>query len=286
MNFSSLSQQSGSVSSKIRLSSKREHSSSNVSCGCIPSPRSHTKSHESNKRFKPNLNNSRTHATDNIEDHTERRFIKGSPSVSSQSPRCNYETSTHQGSLNGATEEEDNDEEGSKPFGGSKKNHLNNDPPLSGVFLRTEGVSTPSVIFPCISSVGPAEPVKELNLDAFQGSNDITMKFDEKEYLEMIQNEVGQYGFKCLSAKCPNADTFLNFKCPEGHPFSTNFNPNKRIECPKCQKRLQECAEYAKFRNGILFSLPSIGKLLNEVYEDTIQFECKNKHIWKVKYSK
>eukprot|EP00826_Nyctotherus_ovalis_P048954 TRINITY_DN5830_c0_g1_i4.p3 TRINITY_DN5830_c0_g1~~TRINITY_DN5830_c0_g1_i4.p3 ORF type:complete len:203 (+),score=43.63 TRINITY_DN5830_c0_g1_i4:663-1271(+) len=29
-----------------------------------------------------------------------------------------------------------------------------------------------------------------------------------------------------------------------------------------------------------------IGKLLNEVYEDTMQFECENSHIWKVKYSK
>jgi hypothetical protein len=215
-------------------------------------------------------------------------FIKGSLNVSSTSPRCNYETSAHQGSLNGATEEEDNDEEDSKPFGGSNMNCLNNDLPSGRVFLRTESVSTPSVISPWTASVGSVESLKELNLDSSQGtnSNDPTLKFDEKEYLEMIESEVGQYGFKCLSARCPNPDTFLNFKCPEGHPFSTNFNPNKRIECPKCQKRLQECAEYAKYYNGNSSSSTCIGRLLNKVYEDIIQFECKNKHIWKVKYSK
>lgn len=256
MNFSSLSQESGSVMSKMKLSSKREHSPITTSFGSLPSPRSHAKSHDNNKRFKPNLNISRSHIpNENVEDlhYTD---TKGSPSETMQCPvKCHFnEAGAHQGSLNAATEEED-DDEASKPFGGSKKNCLNNNPSLGGEHFRTESVSTtPSVISPWTSSLGSAESVKELNLDASQGSscNDTADKFDEKEYLQIIQNTIGQYGFKCLSAKCPNVDTFLNFRCNEGHIFSATFDASKRIVCPKCQRRLQECADYAKLHNGML----------------------------------
>jgi len=72
-------------------------------------------------------------------------------------------------------------------------------------------------------------------------------------------------GYTCLSTKCPTPDTFLTFKCMEGHIFTTReFSHTHQITCPKCHKKLEKCAEYAKSHNG--FSI-----INNNIYRKSIK---------------
>jgi hypothetical protein len=54
--------------------------------------------------------------------------------------------------------------------------------------------------------------------------------------LETINEELAQYGWKCISTEYKNLDTNLTFECEEGHQV---YAPWKKIrtkrECPVCK---------------------------------------------------
>ena len=121
------------------------------------------------------------------------------------------------------------------------------------MLFRSESVSiTSSFTSPLTDSMNLCDKPKDLNLDKVKTCTESPMDFDEKAYLDMINMECCRYGFKCLSTSCPNINTFLSFKCPQGHSFSENYNETRKFICPNCQNRLEKCEEYAKLHNGIV----------------------------------
>ena len=73
----------------------------------------------------------------------------------------------------------------------------------------------------------------------------------EESLFTQVKSEVIAKGYMCISTKCPSKDTCLTFRCSEGHTFSsTEFATTGSISCPKCQKLLEHCIEYAKAHNG------------------------------------
>lgn len=107
--------------------------------------------------------------------------------------------------------------------------------------------------------------------------------------LQTLKRAAAEQGFECLSTKCPSEDSPLTYRCPENHIISTKDFPRTRmLSCPKCQKRLDRCMAYAKAHKGIHrdFPLPnSIGKVLNKTFNEYIEYECEQGHVWKIKYS-
>eukprot|EP00826_Nyctotherus_ovalis_P006114 TRINITY_DN11417_c0_g1_i1.p1 TRINITY_DN11417_c0_g1~~TRINITY_DN11417_c0_g1_i1.p1 ORF type:complete len:164 (+),score=35.24 TRINITY_DN11417_c0_g1_i1:75-566(+) len=89
-------------------------------------------------------------------------------------------------------------------------------------------------------------------------------------------------GLVCTAVQYSPDDVCLTFTCEADHSFTVKSS--EKFNCPKCESIMAKCSEYAKSHNGNI--LPnSLGKLLNEKYDEYMKFECKNKHVWKVKYS-
>lgn len=86
----------------------------------------------------------------------------------------------------------------------------------------------------------------------------------------------------CTAVELSPDGICLTFTCQADHSFTVKSS--EEFNCPKCESIMAKCSEYAKSHNGNIFFY-SLGKLLNEKYDEYMRFECRNKHVWKVKYS-
>ena len=281
-----LYQENGSRKSQNRFSSTHDRSGEVTSISGTRQ-RSNLGPEPANKRFKPNTTGPRTRISF---DGAEETFRSDSTTSSKTGTVCtsieratiaslqNHGSSTgsenshsaKEGGVSGTTEEEDSEEEGSKPLRGSNdKNLNNNNPSLYGDLQRSESAtSTSPVSSPLTTAMKPCDIDRDLSLGHEDSADSASTKcsidssasqpkvFDEKGFLEEVKNDALKKGFTCLSTKCPAADTFLTFRCAEGHIFTTKeFGVTREIACFKCQKLLDKCIEYAKSHNGTDFSL-------------------------------
>lgn len=248
--------------------------------------------HEISKRFKPNLEGSRTRpSSENVkEDIQSSTGTHNHDSLYSEPLR----TSTSQNLQSGDTEfgqpeggesgaiEGDSEEGGY--LQGPKENHT------KSKLLETESIGS-TVASPASIAVESNEMIAELDLaqDAFDEASSRPLDFqcpaslteaELKKFLEKLSQEKSLI---CTSIKRSFKNLCITFKCTAGHSFT--IRSFEEIVCPKCEVILAKCSEYAQQHHGNYLFNDLVGRLLNERYEEYMSFECESKHIWKVKYS-
>ena len=73
----------------------------------------------------------------------------------------------------------------------------------------------------------------------------------ESELLQKFEHAAAENGFECLSTKCYSTDSPLTYRCSQKHTITTReFFKTGILTCPKCQRKLDRCIEYAKAHNG------------------------------------
>ena len=219
---------------------------------------------EPSKRFKPNLDSSRIRSSLNTSKGSSSEEFSQTTSetessgqkfphfnedlVSEKSKRMGYETTKI------------------KPLRGAKDLHIYNE------METVSSTTSPSMI-----SVTSSDMVAELNLDPSDNcsNNESLSGTSLEDFIDMLKQKKGLI---CLSK-----GLFLTLKCVRGHVFTAERT--EKIQCPKCVEIIEKCSEYAEFNKGNIIN-KYIGKLIINDCDEYLNFECKNHHIWKIKYSK
>ncbi len=238
------------------------------------------------KRFKPNTCGPRTRISfDGAEESFQREgTIRSSPIGSQPVGLQASATEVVHGSQAGSgIEEEDSDEDGNQAHQGELKGNFqspnNNLPSPYCDLQRAESTSTASTLTsPLTTAQPPCEVTRDLSLGREDSldepdpasaakANEVKIgckiraklahkadpAFDSSAFLEHVKKEAAKRGFTCMSTRCPAKDTCLTFKCQEGHAIiGQEFRSAEELVCPKCQRLLDRCVEYAKAHNGIL----------------------------------
>lgn len=195
-------------------------------------------------------------------------------------------------------DDEESDEDASQPHLGSQ--NITFAPSQCGDMQRSESTSTASPITsPLTTAQMPCEVSSDISLGHDDSESEPTFveirrpveprisskiqaklcyKAGDSDFNDRVRKEAEKRGLTCISGKCATKDAALTFRCKEGHIVSSKeFRSPEDPGCPKCQRLLERCIEYAKAHNG---------RVINQTYTETIEFECAAKHIWRVKYSK
>lgn len=85
----------------------------------------------------------------------------------------------------------------------------------------------------------------------FNSKVDKSKARNEEDLIALAKERATEQGFTCLSTLCPSKSTSLTFQCKNNHKFSQKgFFEAEKIVCPKCERYLNRCREYAKSNNG------------------------------------
>ncbi len=204
-------------------------------------------------------------------------------------------------------DDEESDEDASQPHLGSQ--NITFAPSQCGDMQRSESTSTASPITsPLTTAQMPCEVSSDISLGHDDSESEPTFveirrpveprisskiqaklcyKAGDSDFNDRVRKEAEKRGLTCISGKCATKDAALTFRCKEGHIVSSKeFRSPEDPGCPKCQRLLERCIEYAKAHNGTAILQIDVGRVINQTYTETIEFECAAKHIWRVKYSK
>lgn len=256
----------------------------------------HSNAPEGSKHFKQNFNGSKIRFnSDDVKedirssvDTSKRNYLSSEikqNSVDNQRSNGNngnIESAQSEGSGVGIIEEGDSEEGYYQPLADPKFN-FHKSPELNSTASTS---TTPSSIL-----VEDCELIADLDLgqDCLYDDSSESQDFicpvalegpKWNEFLDCLKQEKG-YTFKTI--KHVQKGIRIVFKCLAGHNFAVSSS--QKVICHKCDTIIAKCSEYAKLNHGILYA-NTIGKLITKKYEDYLEFECENHHIWKIKYSK
>lgn len=234
----------------------------------------------SHKRFKPNTKESRSRIASKdteacIHSNTNTNSNKAYDNISDPIPCENASISTgskqtqNQDGTGQEQEGESADEEGDiggchTPF----QETLTNTNFTKTTSTASERAATSSTLTsPIIScaecasnviqrdlSLGRSNSIDSCDLDNVPTKNPkILKKLQAKNepLLEEAKKLSLELGFTCVSTSCQSRYSILIFRCPENHKVkSKEFLISKSLSCSKCEKRLNECKEYATSQKG------------------------------------
>lgn len=208
------------------------------------------------KRFKPNLDSSRTRPSldavkEDIKTSIEVSKTRWTNPCFNESLNSNtvvkesMETGQAEGSGLGTVEEADSDD--NIPLWGSnyKSSHSKLTKTSHSAVTSPETVSAESCEIPTELDLAQ-DASYEIFSTPLDDNNPAALTKDKWEkLLERLRQEKG---FVCTAISHSTENTYFTFTCQADHSFTARIS--EELSCPKCESILEKCREYAKSHNG------------------------------------
>jgi len=212
----------------------------------------------SSKRFKPNLDSSRTRPSlDSVKEDIKTSIEASKKSWTSSClnqdmslhnvVKESTETGQAEGSGIGTIEDPDSDD--SYPLRGLNKKSsqikLSKLNPSPSATTSPETVSAESCEVPTELDLAQDSSYEVFSIPLNNQDSAVLIKDQWENILERLRQEKG---LVCTAIRHSSESTYLTFTCEANHSFTVRSS--EEFSCPKCELMMIKCLEYARANNG------------------------------------
>lgn len=208
------------------------------------------------RRFKPNLNSSRTRPSLDAVKEDVKTSIEASKNRwinpcfnqdlnSNTAVKESMEIGQAEGSGLGTVEEPDSDDNISLRGSNYKSSHSKLSKTSHSVVTSPETVSVESCEMPTELDLAQDASYEIFSMPLDDNNPAALTKDKWEKLLERLRQEKG---FVCTAVSHSTENTYFTFSCQANHSFTARIS--EELSCPKCESILDKCREHATLHNG------------------------------------